>query len=425
MSVQPRSATLPQEAPPLARPFDAAHDARRRAWFCILTAFGIFCVLVGWLGYTANTWRKTAYSAPPAQLASKRGIVLYQGPRDALPVSVAEATTLEEGGTLEVPASSEAVIHLGVDRSLIRLRGGAKIKLVTMRIGRFNRDLTQVRLDQVQGAASYQIAGELPDGREVEIRTPETTGPQDGIKLTKGDYLVWVQPQTTRLISYVGQAKAQLGDVVQRLRDGRWIAFGPQAPSDFRPYNLPEHLLSNRNFSKGLTDAWSPIDAGERGRPDIGGQRAVVEEVVDGRTLRVLHLTRDTAKDTHNETGIRQEVNREVWAYRSLTLAALVKVSHASLDGGGYAGSEYPMMFRLHYVAENGGSYTWAHGFYISNFTNRPVDLGEQVGAAEWYEYKFDLMQLKDRPAYIGSIEVLASGHDFDSRVADLQLIAE
>jgi hypothetical protein len=425
MSVQPQSAALPREAPPIARPADAAEYAQRRAWMCILAAFGIFCVLVGWLGYTANTWRKTAYSAPAAQLTSKRGIVLYQGPRDALPVSVAEATTLEEGGTLEVPASSEAVIQLGVDRSSIRLRGGAKVRLATMRVGRFNRDLTQVRLEQLQGAANYQVAGELPDGREVEIRTPHTAGPQDGLKLTKGDYLVWVQPHTTRLISYVGQAKAQMGDYVRRLRDGRGIALGDQPPAAVRPYDLPEELLSNRSFSKGLGEGWSPIDIGEKGRPDVGGQRSVVEGTVEGRTLRTLRLTRETAKDTHNETGIRQEVNREVWAYRSLTLSAMVRVHSASLDGGGYAGSEYPMMLRVHYVAENGGSYTWAHGFYIRNTSNRPTDIGEEVRAGEWYQYRLDLMQLKDRPAYIGSLEVLASGHDFDAQVADLQLVAE
>jgi hypothetical protein len=425
MSVQPRSATLPQEASVLARPASATAFAQRRAWVCIIAAFGIFCVLIGWLGYTANIWRKTAYSAPTAQLVSKRGIVLYQGPRDSLPLSVAEATTLEEGGTIEVPASSEAVIQLGVDRSSIRVRGGTKVRLTTMRIGRFNRDLTQVRLEQLQGAANYQVAGELPDGREVEIRTPHTAGSKEGIKLTKGDYLVWVQPETTRLLSYVGQAKAQIGEYVRRLRDAKGIAIGSQPPSEVRPFDLPEHLLSNRNFSKGLGEAWSPIDVGEKGRPDIGGVRSVVEETIEGRTVRTLRLTRDTAKDTHNETGLRQEVNREVWAYRNLTLSMLVKIHSASLDGGGYFGSEYPLMLRIHYIAENGGSYTWAHGFYISNPSNRPADIGEQITAGVWIPYRLDMMQLKDRPAYIGSIEVLASGHDFDSQVADIQLTAE
>ena len=71
-----------------------------------------------------------------------------------------------------------------------------------------------------------------------------------------------------------------------------------------------------------------------------------------------------------------------MWAFRSLNLSGLVKVSSASLDGGGYAGSEYPLMFRIQYVAENGGTYNWTHGFYVQNGTNRPTDMGEESGPA-------------------------------------------
>ena len=425
MTVHPRSAAFATEAVALERSDSAAIQAQRRAWVCILAAFAVWCLLVGWLAYTANNWRKTTYSAPPAQLLAKRGIVLYQGPRDSLPLSIAETTLLEEGGVIDVPASSEAVLQLGVDRSTIRLRSGTRVRLAMMRIGRFNRDLTQVRIEQLQGAANYMIAGDLPDGREVEVRTPHALRVQDGIKLTKGEYLVWVQGETTRLMSYAGQAKAQLDDQVFRLRDSRWISFGPDQAEPPRVSSLPEQLLRNRSFAKGISDAWSPIDIGEKGRPDVGGVRLLAEEEIGGRTVRTARFLRDTAKDTHNETGLSQEINREVWAYRSVTLSALVKVTSASLDGGGYAGSEYPMMLRVNYTAENGGAYTWARGFYVRNAANRPVEIGEQINPGEWYQFRLDMMQLKDRPAYISNVEVLASGHDFDAQVADLELTAE
>lgn len=425
MTVHPRSAAIAREAVEIERPARAAVWAQRRAWLSILVAFGSWCLLVGWLVNFGNAWRKTAYSAPPAQLVAKRGIVLYQGPRDPLPLSVTEATTLEEGGTIDVPTSSEAVVQLGVDNSSIRLRSGTRIRLVTMRIGRFNRDLTQVRLDQLQGAATYTIAGELPDGREVEVRTPQTWRAQDGVKLTKGEYLVWVQGDRTRLIAYGGQAKAQVGEAVYRLRDSRWISIGPDVPDKPRVNALPEELLRNRAFSKGMGEAWSPIDIGEKGRPDVGGIRSLADQEINGRSVRVLRFFRDTPKDTHNETGLRQEVNRDVWAYRGLNFSVLLKVNSASLDGGGYAGSEFPVMLRVQYVAENGGEYTWVHGFYTKNPSNQPADLGEEIRAGEWYQFRLDLMQLKERPAYIAAIEVLAAGHDFDAEVADVQLTAE
>jgi hypothetical protein len=294
-----------------------------------------------------------------------------------------------------------------------------------MRVGRFNRNLTQVYIEQIQGAANYSIAGELPDGREVEISTPHTSSGQGVIKLTKGDYLVWVEPDVTRLLSYSGQAKVQLDQTVQRLRDGKWIAFGEGRPDRWRPADLPEDLLKNTDFLRGLSDSWAPIDVGEKGRPDVGGQRSLIEESVGNRTMRTLHLFRDTTKDTHNETGLRQQLNRPVWAFRELLLSAWVKISSASLDGGGYAGSEYPLMIRVNYVAENGGSYSWVHGFYVQNSSNRPADLGELIPAREWTYFSLDMNQLRERPAYIESVEVFASGHDFDSQIADLKLRAE
>lgn len=425
MTVQSGVKLAPGVKAPTAPDASAPLNAQRRAWMYIWAAFIVWCALVIAGLFSANSWRKTAYSAPPAQLLEKRGIILYQGPRDSLPVSIAESTYLDEGSILDVPASSEAVLRLGVDNSTVRLRSGTRVRLTSMRAGRFNRELTQVRLEQLRGAAHYTIAGELPDGREVEIRTPDTPGIQDGLRLTKGEYLVWVQPSGTRITSYVGQARADANGSVFRLRDGKWIVLGPERPGLKSPLDLPEHLIKNRDFSRGLFENWLPIDVGEKGRPDVGGARSLVEDIVGGRPTQTLRITRETAKDTHNETGLGQKVDREVWAYRSVMLSAWVKVNSASLDGGGYAGSEYPMMLKINYVAENGGVYDWVQGFFVKNDSNRPADLGERIPAGEWHRFTLDMTKLRDRPAYIASVDVFASGHDFDAQVANVELTVE
>jgi hypothetical protein len=425
VTIEPRAPELVVEPVKADARAAIAARAQRRVWACFLGAFAIWCTLIVFGGVTANSWRKTAYSLPAAQLVSKRGIVLYQGPRDERPISVSEHADLEEGGIIEVPSSSEATLQLRVDKTQIRLRAGSQLRLSEMRVGRFNRDLTQVKLEQLAGAANYNVFGDLPDGREIEVRTPTTWQPQDTIKLTKGEYLVWVQQPTTRVVSYIGQAKAEVDGATLRLRDGKWVVFGPERPDLRQPLDLPEHLIKGRDFGPSFAEIWSPIDIGEKGRPDVGGQRAIVEDLVNGQTLRTLHLTRDTAKDTHNETGLSQEINREVWAYRKVGISAWVKVNDSSLDGGGYAGSEYPLMLRVKYVAENGGSYVWAHGFYFKNETNRPVDIGEQVLQGAWHRFTFDLSGLRERPAYIAGVEILASGHDFDAQVANVDLTVE
>ena len=101
------------------------------------------------------------------------------------------------------------------------------------------------------------------------------------------------------------------------------------------------------------------------------------EEEIAGRRVQAVKLSRVTEKDTHNETGITQEINRDVSAYRNLAVTAWVKVSQASLSGGGYLGSEYPVMIRVNYTDEKGGRPGWTHGFYFSNPENRPTENGE------------------------------------------------
>jgi hypothetical protein len=83
------------------------------------------------------------------------------------------------------------------------------------------------------------------------------------------------------------------------------------------------------------------------------------------------------------------------------------------------------MMFRIKYVAENGGIYNWVHGFYVKNDTNRPTEIGEQIEAGQWYSFTLEMMDLPDRPAYIASLEVFAAGHDFDAQVGGIEFTVE
>jgi len=108
-----------------------------------------------------------------------------------------------------------------------------------------------------------------------------------------------------------------------------------------------------------------------------------------------------------------------------LTVTALVKVTAASLSGGGYLGSEYPVMIRVNYTDEKGGRPGWTHGFYYANPENRPTENGEIIPQDQWYPFLGRLTDLPDRPIFIRSIEILSAGHDFDATIADVRLVAE
>ena len=103
----------------------------------------------------------------------------------------------------------------------------------------------------------------------------------------------------------------------------------------------------------------------------------------------------------------------------------LVKVEAASLSGGGYLGTEYPMMLRLRYRDAAGNGQTWYRGFYYQNAEGRPTSRGEVVPQGAWTRVQVDLADLPERPAFLYSLEVLGAGHDFDALITDIRLVAE
>lgn len=380
-------------------------------------AFGVWCTLAGFLAATGWTYRRNATESPPAILTVDRGTVFYGSPSTADQMRARPGMTADEGGLIEVGENSRASLDL-FDGSSVQVMGNTRMELSMLRVGKFNAEHTRLILGIYQGAAHFNITGRLPHDREVVIQTPHGK-----VSLSKGEYLVWVQEDGTRVSSYTGQAKAGADENAVRIRDAQRALLSidgiPRGP-----FPIAENLLWNGDFTRQF-QGWTMLDKGEPGRPDIGGTRRLIEETIAGRRVNALQITRDTDKDTHNETGIVQEINRDVSAYRTIAVTAWIKVNQSSLSGGGYLGSEYPMMFRVNYTDEQGGRPGWTHGFYFANAEMRPTENGELVAQGEWYPFLGRLTDLPDRPVFIRSIEVLSAGHDFDALIADLRLVAE
>jgi hypothetical protein len=373
--------------------------------------------MAGSIAVTAWNYRRNATESPSATLNVERGTVFYGGAAAADQMRARPGMPADEGGVVEVGDNGLATLDL-FDGSTVKLMGNTRMELSLLRVGKFNPDHTRLVLGMIEGAAHFTIAGKLPYGREVILNTPHGK-----VSLSKGEYLVWVQDDGTRVSSYVGQAKAGVDDQAVRIRDSQRALLPPDGfPRG--PFPLDENLLKNGDFSRQF-GGWTMLDKYEPGRPDVGGTRRLVDETIAGRRVQAMQITRDTDKDTHNETGITQDINRDVSAYRDLAVTAWIKINSASLSGGGYLGSEYPVMFRVNYTDERGGRPGWTHGFYFANPENRPTDNGEIIAQGEWFPFLGRLTDLPDRPVYIKSIEVLSAGHDFDAEVADIRLIAK
>ena len=409
--------TAARPALPTVEPGWVAAKARRRAWLCFVVAFAIWCTLAGSIAAAGWSYRRNATESPPAMLAVERGTVFYGGPTTPDQMRARPGMTADEGGIVEVGENARASLDL-FDGSTVRLMGNTRMELSILRVGKFNADHTRLILGMLEGAAHFNIAGRLPYGREVVLNTPHGK-----VSLSKGEYLVWVQDDGTRVSSYVGQARADLEDHTVRIRDGQ-RALLPTDGVPRGPFAIAENLLRNGDFARQF-QGWTMLDKYEPGRPDVGGTRRLTEEEIAGKRVQAVRITRNTEKDTHNETGITQDINRDVSAYRNLAVTAWVKVSQSSLSGGGYLGSEYPIMIRVNYTDEKGGRPGWTHGFYYANPENRPTENGEIVAQDQWYPFLGRLSDLPDRPIFIRSIEILSAGHDFDATIADIRLVAE
>jgi hypothetical protein len=129
--------------------------------------------------------------------------------------------------------------------------------------------------------------------------------------------------------------------------------------------------------------------------------------------------------DAHNETGLSQDLIRDVSGARQIVIAARLRVEQASLSGGGYLGSEYPLMIRVRYHDSRGVEQTWVQGFYYANPENRPVPVGQRVERGVWTEFSFDLTQLRIPPAVVDTVQVFGAGHTFDALIGDVRLLVD
>lgn len=178
----------------------STHRAERRTWFVLGVAFAIWCALAAALLAWAVTVRRYAMDTPTAELTVERGTVFYQGPDSPRQERARQTLAVREGGAVEVGDGGRATLRL-LDGSTVALLPDARLELRAHRIGRFSARQTAIALDLSVGAAAVDVAGGLPSGRDLVLTTP--FGP---VALSAGNYLIALQEDGVRVLSYAGRA---------------------------------------------------------------------------------------------------------------------------------------------------------------------------------------------------------------------------
>jgi hypothetical protein len=416
-SAQVTPTTVVHPAERLGARSPAAVQAERRAWLILWVAFATFCVLAFSIGKFAVDFVSTAQIDQLALVSESRGRVFIVQPGSAEQTVLARSE-LSVGTVVALDRVDSSVELQLFDDSRVKVQPGATVELTRMDIGRFIKQ-QRLLLDQTAGVVQYTT------NSTVDVMLP---GNAVGHLAPHTDATLWVDSGgATRVLVYDGEVTLNTpGQSATVPRDKRIVvADGRLGPVVDRP----EALLANGDFAQ-RDDGWERHDVVLGA--DVAGQRFWVPGPDEaGRPLTALRVLREQSSGEHGETGLLRTLDIDVSGYRHLWLNAWVRVDRASLSGGGYLGSEYPMMLQMSYEGPVEGSEAgpWAIGFYVANPENRPTPAGraELWPAGEWEQYTVDLMNTDaDKVPYrLRELSVMAQGHDYDARVADIELVGE
>jgi hypothetical protein len=410
-------------------------NPERLAWAVLLACFGIFLLLAVTVPLATLYSIRYATVAQTARLEPTQGtIFLYARARDDEPIAVtALKEHIEEGARLvAMDEATQATFSLnsepdtGETLGSVQLYAGTDITLVRLRRPLFQRSTEPFRsvLQIDNGQARVFTSPGGTRGIAVELRTPH-----GGIVLEPGSYQVSVAEDATEITVRSGVATLAHDDgAALDVQPGQraWMTAGSPPEVAASP---EQNLISNGTFTPPALDDWPSYTVAEANTTPGKVQFSAGEE---GRQVAL--FIRMGEEKLHTEVGIQQQLDRAVNVYDDLRIQLDTKILFQSLPGAGSLNSEFPLRVEIAYRDIYGKDLTWGHGFYY-----READEGEayprvvngtRVRQGQWFTYVSpNLIELLDtegtRPAYIQSIRFYASGHNYQSMVSEVYLLAE
>jgi hypothetical protein len=388
----------------------------RQAWAVLVAALVVFLLLAIFVPYGLRIYYLRSTVAKDATLEIMTGTVRVSRQSGAADVAAINGDTILEGNVVKTDNTSRALLTL-FDGSTIFVYENSEVLLKRVRTTRFTRNMTEIVVDEKQGRLRIGVAPTTARAASFSVQTPQTV-----LDLEDGSYAVEVTPQGSSLSVRAGIAEATAQKTTVSVKRGQRSTVAPGQPPSV-PASAALDLVLNGDFSQ-LDVGWlkrTDVEAGRR--DDITGQT----QFLSPPDMPGVHFIRLGSKNSHGENGIYQDINRDVSDFVSLKLSVDLRLMHQSLSGGGYLGSEYPLLVAITYRDYDGKQVRWAHGFYYQNDAAYPTNVGEQVPADVWIPYEKDLLSLDGypKPARILSVEVVASGWDYESMVKSVSVLAE
>ncbi len=423
-------------------------NIERTAWLVLILSFLVFCALAVGIPLSVRAYLYNTTIAHSTKLTSIRGTVLEKPFDGSTPIPLTHGTSGEvnELTIISTDDTSQAVLTF-FDNSVVTLYNSTTVILQRAREPRYgiSPNAAELGVEVVQGRVRTTVSP-VERNRTFWVKTPHGQ-----VSMSPGSFAVEARNDETQITARAGVAQVSGYGKTVLLTEGQLTTIGVNVPPK-DPTTAEQNLIVNGNFNFGSHEAWQPT-VYVPADPLTGTQKAITIdyknalskfdpvnvvtstlgiETVDGQI--VLHFKSDGTNNVHTEASIEQIINKDVQDFRSLRINAQIRVNFQSLPGGGQLGTEYPVMIQLNYRDAKGNDRTWYRGFYYepapSNYIlyNQPENNNESVAKFLWYPYESEnLLDAlgEQKPVYIKSIRIYASGWIYDSMVTDIKLLAE
>lgn len=412
-------------------------NPHRVAWSVLITAFLVFCVSAICVPLGIRWLLVNSTQEQEAAVALVARTVYVTRPTVGVPeVLSGYIQNLPEGTRIETESASRASVSFGSPDSRdplgsLQIFGETEIQLIGHRTPRFNFSdkAHRINLELVRGRVRASAAVGVTRPVVMMLHTPQA----EIALMRPGSYSVEVLSDSTEVSVRDGAAVVAANGESVVLTAGRRtsVALG-NPPSG--AFSGERNLVRNGSLGEPLSKGWTTYQNLYSADESPGIVEALVK---DGRPA--VHFSRHGLN--WSEVGISQELNHDVRDYRSLRLHVAVWLAFQDLRNCGSLGSECPLMVRLEYEDASGEYHEWLQGFYYLQSSNGsiptrcvtcppPTSDHSRIANSVWHPYDSpDLMALLatdgNAPAKINSISIYASGHSFESYVAEVELLAE
>lgn len=443
--------------------FEGANSPERIAWIALLAAFALFCTLTltTALGVYHYLFRSTV--PIPAMLYVSKGTVGITGAdlretverdREELTNTVTSISTDSlSQATVQFRSATEDEVETQPLLAAVTLQGNTFVTFNQATRPRFElsqQEPQRVRFSRLTGQLDVIITGVDAHPFVMEIYT-EDLSTDRGVYIqseSNGRYRLTVSEDEIRLLNLAGAVNAFFGDdpnLRNPVEPGKELVVRTGNRS-IRTLDDTANLLRTSDFSLQLSSIGQLYSPGEPMNWDCGGlpeqnppgSYSVLE--FDGRVG--VSLQRYNNATSHGEISCIQEfegAGLDVRNLDSLSVLATFNLNFQSFSLCGKEGSECPLMLHIMYATDdsppdNRGN--WFRGFYYEGqATGRHKKicascLQEHVDTNPSVWYTFDSGNLLNliaedrRPAFIEAIRFYASGHQFDTVVSEMMLLA-